>query len=481
MKRHSIWIGVALVALGLGCVGGSKGLSAEDKDKLKPYILDSAPADIPHKTDINFENKVHLIGYKFDPENAHPGADVKITYWWRVDDTIEDGWQLFTHVRDDAADRTDNLDMNGPLRELRNNKQLLGPDRWEKGKVYVDEQTYKIPADVKGPEITIMVGIWKGDARLRIISGANDGDNRAIVGKIKTGVSQQEQHTTIDIPAMAPNKLAATDKIVIDGKGDDAAWQTAASTGPFVDVGTGKPNTSFPVNASARVTWDDTNLYVLFDVVDPDITGGFTNPKDQPNDWTSTGQPKLWTKDTVEIMVDPGPDGDNKNYYEIQINPQNKVFHSQYDDYNVPKTEPNGPFGHEDWDPKLKSAVVVKGTLDKTADKDQGYVVEAAIPWAAFTKGAPNATPPKPGDVWRLNFYAMQQNAGVAWSAILGQGNFHKASRFGRVTWTVPGAPTAFMQAGLEGGAPINPMAGPRGVFRFPPRGPAAIPPPAVK
>jgi hypothetical protein len=32
----------------------------------------------------------------------------------------------------------------------------------------------------------------------------------------------------------------------------------------------------------------------------------------------------------------------------------------------------------------------------------------------------------------------MKQNAGVAWSPILGQRNFHKASRFGKVTWAPP-------------------------------------------
>jgi hypothetical protein len=37
-----------------------------------------------------------------------------------------------------------------------------------------------------------------------------------------------------------------------------------------------------------------------------------------------------------------------------------------------------------------------------------------------------------------MNFYAMQDNGGVAWSPILGQGNFHKASRFGRVRFVGP-------------------------------------------
>lgn len=427
----------------VGCVGGSKGLSSEDKERLKPYILESAPADIPHKIDVNFENKVHLIGYKFDPETAKPGQDVKITYWWRCDDTVEDGWMLFTHLHDDASDKSDNLDNNGPIREVRNNHQILGPDRWEKGKVYVDEQTYKMPDWVKGPDLSVMVGVWKGDARLRIITGPNDGDNRAIVGKIKTGLTAQAEqpHTANDVPSISVAKLAANDKIVIDGKGDDKAWGAATSTGPFVDVGTGKPNSTFPVNGSAKLAWDDTNLYVKLDVASEDVVGGFTKAgeSDQKDMWTTTGQPKLWMRDTVEIMVDPDGDGDNKDYYELQINPQNKVFHTQYDGYNTPKQDPNGPFGHEDWDPKLKSAVVVNGTLDKSGDKDTGYTVEAAIPWSAFSKAAHR--PPQNGDTWRMNFYAMKNNGGVAWSPILGQGNFHRASRFGKVTWIVPGAP----------------------------------------
>jgi hypothetical protein len=303
-----------------------------------------------------------------------------------------------------------------------------------------------MPDWIKGPDLTIMTGIWKGDARLRIVTGPNDGDNRAIIGKIKTGVSpaQAEQpHTQNDVPVLSATKLAANDKITVDGKPDDKAWGAAAGTGPFVDVGTGKPNTSFPVNGNARVAWDDTNMYVRFDVTEDDVVGGFTKAgdADQKDMWTTTGQPKLWMKDTVEIMVDPDGDGDNKDYYEIQINPQNKVFHTQYDTYNAPKTDPNGPFGHEDWDPKLKSAVIVNGTLDKAGEKDQGYTVEAAIPWAAFTKAGHH--PPQNGDTWRMNFYAMKNNGGVSWSPILGQGNFHRASRFGKVTWVVPGAAPA--------------------------------------
>jgi len=406
---------------------------------LAGYVLDAAPASIPHALDINWENKIHLVGYRFDPESFGPGQEVKLTFWWRCDEPLlEEGWSLFTHTRDEGTGKMDNINYVGPLRELRDGHQALGPDRWQKGKVYVDEQTYTMPEYMTGPTITVMVGIWKGDARLHIVSGPNDGDNSAIVGRIATGLpgapnGSRTGTTTDDVPTLTVTKLRTTGTIVVDGKDDEAAWKTAADTGAFVDVSTGKPNTSFPVSGSARMLWDDDALYVLVQVQAADFYTGFTSARAQPNDFTAAGQPKLWAKDTVEMMIEPDAAGINRNYYEVQINPQNRVFKSQFDALQQPSGGPNGPFGHEDWDPRLKSAARIHKS---PGGKLKGYTVEAAIPWAGLTK-APRH-PPRPGDVWRINFYAMKQNAGVSWSPILGQGNFHKASRFGKVTWAAP-------------------------------------------
>src|SRR5260370_945075 len=254
MLRHSGWFAIALAGVvSAGCVGGGKGLSSSDKDRLKPYILESAPADMTHKLDVNFENKVRIVGSKFEPETGKPGEDVKLTYYWRCDDTLDDGWLLFTHVKDEGRGRLGNLDYDGPIREQKNNHQILGPDRWERGKVYVDEQTYKVPDDVTGSEVTIFTGVWKGDARLRIISGPNDGDNSAIVGKLKTGVMPKppEQHIEA-VPGLSAMKLAPKTKITTDGKGSEAEWGGAASTGPFVKVGSGKPNAAAPRDGTAK-------------------------------------------------------------------------------------------------------------------------------------------------------------------------------------------------------------------------------------
>ena len=217
---------------------------------------------------------------------------------------------------------------------------------------------------------------------------------------------------------------AVSGGIAIDGRLDEPAWAKAASTGAFVDVSTGRENAGQPTQGEARLLWDDQFLYVGFEVKDRQVHGGF--PKDAKD-------PHLWDRDTVEMMIDPDGDGDNKDYYEVQVNPQNLVFDTQYDDYNAPNGNGRGPYGHEEWSAGLQSAVVVHGTIDDDSDVDQGYTVELKLHWVSLTKA--HKAPPSPGDAWRMNFYAMKNNGGVAWSPILRMGNFHRASRFGRVRW----------------------------------------------
>jgi len=418
--------------LSLGCVGGSNETTADDKERLKAYILETPPA-FPHKLDINYDNKVTLLGYAVEPA-AGPvpqGGRVKITMYWKAVNKLDDGWNLFTHVLDGSGERILNVDNVGPLREWRESRQALWPSAWEAGKIYVDEQVFSLPNNIKTDKVQVVVGIWRENDRLKITSGAHDPENRGIVATLSVaggGAPSAEAPLTTRVPILRVDKLEKGTKITINGKLDEEAWKTAPTAGPFLDVRTGRPNSTFPVNGSVKLLWSDEGMYLGFDVKDPDVIGGFKKEDKDPH---------LWTKDTVEVMVDPDGDGDNKDYYEIQISPQNFVFDSQFDDYNAPKTDPDGPFGRQEWSAKLKSAVTVDGTLDKPGDPDKGYVVEAMIPWKSFSKA--KKTPPAIGDTWRINFYAMQDNGGVSWSPILGQGNFHKASRFGKVLWAEKG------------------------------------------
>lgn len=419
----------AVMALTGGSLTGCVGEAKKDKPKAaakapKNFVVDGLPANAK-KVNIEFEDKATLLGYELDNKKGtlKGGDKVSYTLYWKLNKPLDKDWNLFTHVYDSRKKRLMNIDKVGDLRQ-----SGPKPEKWEVGKIYSDKQTLTIPKGVQGNKLEIVAGFWKEKESLKVTKGSKFRDTAnalALAIPLKPGAA--------DAPAFKPptlrvDRLDKNARILVDGKLNEAAWANAPSTGAFVNVGTGKEDPNHPVQGSAKVLWDDKNLYVAFEVKDKDIVGGFNKTDVDPH---------LWTKDTVEIMIDPDGNGDNKDYYEIQVNPQNLVFDSHFDGYNQPKGGPEGPFGNQDWQSKLKSAVVIEGTLDKSDDEDKGYTVEIAIPWTAFHKA--KTSPPAVGDTWRINFYAMQNNSGVAWSPILGKGNFHKASQFGKVLFAEKG------------------------------------------
>jgi cellulose/xylan binding protein with CBM9 domain len=418
-RRQTVVISGLVLLLGAGCV--TEEPSTEPPGEVSTFIVDKAPDKIT-PLNVNFDDKITLLGVELDPgTEVAAGKRVKMTLYWRVDKALDDPeWKLFTHVLDGAGDRVMNIDNVGPLRSGKGG-QAWPPGRWKPGKVYVDTQTFNMPRKLKSNSVQVVTGIWKGRDRMPVRGGPSVADDRALVATLTLAAKAKPERT---VPQLEVTRLLKGAAIKLDGALDEAAWKDAADTSTFVDVRKGGPDADSTVQGSAKLLWDDKWLYVGATIQDDEVEGGFDKAQKDPH---------LWTKDCLEIMVDPDGDGDNVDYYEVQINPQNLVFDSRFDEYNKPRQEPDGPFGHQDWTAKLESAVKVDGTLDKNDDEDRGYVVEARIPWSSFDKA--KAAPPKPGDSWRLNLYAMHDNSGVAWSPVLGQGNFHKASRFARVVW----------------------------------------------
>lgn len=198
----------------------------------------------------------------------------------------------------------------------------------------------------------------------------------------------------------------------LDGSLDEPLWRVARSTGAFVEPREGGASR---LQASAKLLWDERFLYLGAVVHDT---------------WIRASQrdhdAHLWEQDAVELMIDP--DGDEIDYYEIQVSPRGVVFDTRFDARRVPK-----PFGHTDWASDVRVGVSTDGEIDDERP-DAGYVVEIAIPWQAFSLARKPVGPPAIGDEWRANIYVLdlvehgQQAA--AW-APLGTGDFHVPRRFG--------------------------------------------------
>jgi len=181
-----------------------------------------------------------------------------------------------------------------------------------------------------------------------------------------------------------------TGPINIDGKLDEVPWQSAAWTDLFVDIeGDAKPRPRLATRA--RMLWDDQYFYVGAEMEEPHVWATLTK-RDSV----------IFHDNDFEIFIDP--DGDNHEYYELEINALNTVW-----DLFLKRPYRDGGPAINGWDiAGLKTAVHTAGTLNDPTDIDEGWSVELALPWKALAEYAHRAAPPADGDQWRINFSRVQ-------------------------------------------------------------------------
>jgi hypothetical protein len=178
--------------------------------------------------------------------------------------------------------------------------------------------------------------------------------------------------------------------IIIDGRIDEPAWDAAAWTDPFIDIqGTDHPMPRFETRM--KMAWDDEALYVAALMEEPHLWATLL-------EYDSI----IYRDNDFEVFIDP--DDDAKDYYEIEINAFGTIF-----DLMLPKPYAEGGHAILDWNvPTLRSAVHLDGTLNDPTDVDRGWSVEMAIPFDVMAEHSSVPSPPRPGDVWRMNFSRVQ-------------------------------------------------------------------------
>jgi len=189
-------------------------------------------------------------------------------------------------------------------------------------------------------------------------------------------------------------------RLVIDGKLDESVWRSAEWTKSFMDIeGSVRPPPRF--NTRAKMLWDDIYFYVAAEMEEPHVWAKLTDR-----------DAVIYYDNDFEVFIDP--DGDTHEYYELEIN----AFGTEWDLLLVRPYRDGGPAINA-WDIQgLKTAVSVDGTINRPDDRDRGWSVEIAIPWAVLKEAANKPAPPKPGDQWRVNFSRVQ------WRTIIENGEY---------------------------------------------------------
>ena len=217
-------------------------------------------------------------------------------------------------------------------------------------------------------------------------------------------------------PALEPPKgyvcFRALDAIKIDGNLDEESWKAAPWTDAFVDIeGDVRPRPRFQTRA--KMLWDDRYFYVAAQLDEPHVWGTLTKHDSV-----------IFHNNDFEIFIDP--DGDNHEYYEMEIN----ALNTEWDLFLKKPYRDGGPAQNE-WEiPGLLTGVHVNGTLNDPLDLDAGWTVEFAIPWKVLAEFAHRATPiPVDGDQWRINF------SRVEWRHMIKEGKYEKVPNTPENNW----------------------------------------------
>jgi hypothetical protein len=203
----------------------------------------------------------------------------------------------------------------------------------------------------------------------------------------------------------------ASEPVQVDGRLDDDAWKAAPWTDRFVDIeGDVRPRPRF--STRVKMLWDDHYFYVGALLEEPHIWGTLTRH-----------DAIIFQDNDFEIFIDP--DGDNHEYYEIEINALNTEW-----DLFLKKPYRNGGPAINEWEiPGLKTGVHVDGTLNQWSDQDNSWSVEFAIPWKVLAEYAHRPAPPRDGDQWRVNF------SRVEWLHEIVDGHYRKVPKTRENNW----------------------------------------------
>lgn len=229
-----------------------------------------------------------------------------------------------------------------------------------------------------------------------------------VMGFSSTLFCQQAEEPHGEVPTYTIYRTTHT--IQVDGRIDEPDWEQAPSVRfcfPWDEV-----QEEGMQETVARMLWDDTRLYIIYECDDPYLDSQVTE-HDGP----------VYDEDAVEVFLTPNPD-DLGSYYGFEMNIKGTVL-----DYIA------GGAGNAWQGEDVLIATTFDGTLNDHADVDRSWILEMAIPFANFRELGGDA-PPQDGEMWRLNLNRCKGYRGQfsLWSDThTSKPSFHQPEYFGQV------------------------------------------------
>jgi len=220
------------------------------------------------------------------------------------------------------------------------------------------------------PATAVLELILHDGARfLPAIRGARTKDGRALLGLVRV----ERRPTTI---------VAASGTPTLDGVLDEALWGRDPAI--LVQSLDGEPFAGPPTEV--WFAWDQEHLYVAGKLADDDLWSTYEDHDDP-----------LYKQEAFEIFL--AADGSGQRYLELQVSARGVTFDARFPTYRR---------GDEAWDSRWRTAVSVSGTINDDRDRDQGWSVEAAIPWAEICEETSVTCPIGHGSILRTNVFRLE-------------------------------------------------------------------------
>jgi hypothetical protein len=219
-----------------------------------------------------------------------------------------------------------------------------------------------------------------------------DGATHAVEGPRTHDGAGVLAHVPVERVPTTLQARRATDAITIDGRLDEALWQTTP-VAVLVHSLDGEPVPG--VRTQVQLGWDERHLYVGARLEDDDIWSDYTEHDDP-----------LWKQEVFEVFIfgdaasKTGDPSIRRDYLELQVSARGVTFDARFPHYRK---------GDEAWDSTWTTAVDVRGDMDDRRGQDEGWTVEAAIDWEEICAQTSASCPPQAGARLRLNLFRLER------------------------------------------------------------------------
>ena len=174
------------ISFAAACIVEAPGSDARRTAAGGAVVGTAAPLQV--QTAANLEDKVEIVGARFEPGRALPGEVVKATVWFKTLEEIPQDFAVFVHIED----------VDGRLERVNIDHPPVGGTRptssWKKGETIADTFQIQIPSGGSLRGLNVWLGLWHEatDTRLKLRNGdkvRNDGRDRILITTLPVGSS----------------------------------------------------------------------------------------------------------------------------------------------------------------------------------------------------------------------------------------------------------------------------------------------------